>query len=365
MPPILLNEYRNQNQRRVYPFSDDMSLTDADGQQLPTDFLIDAFLYPIDLENGLYLSQIDTGERKIYFADTLTGTVHGVAEVNLSEGTAYVYEDSDLARQIGVLVFGDGLNALFQGTHMRVFTPAATELCPTAYVAMNQVGVRGLLLEDGTFITGAVTIEGQNGVEVDSYVDGSGQNVLRIDFIGTPKPPLDDCGDQCPMIKEICLHRIPGSLFMISDYEDCVVALGGYEFGLDDICDPQKALRLPDEDGNLPLRPKTGDDPCGPSPVPPTPPDPGPEVLLCIKAEDCGGNFSMVTPSTVLVTNAVGVKELSHLGTQEIPRLSIPRALTSVEEGLEAVERFTQSPFAADGLAIFFKGLANYRRKNA
>ena len=107
MPPIVLGEYRNQHEQRMYPFLDDATLKDATGWVLPTNFIIDAFLYPIDLENALYLSSIDTGKSKLYFSDTVTGKIHGVAVLGADE-TAYVYEPDGMERQIGIVTFGSG-----------------------------------------------------------------------------------------------------------------------------------------------------------------------------------------------------------------------------------------------------------------
>jgi hypothetical protein len=150
---------------------------------------------------------------------------------------------------------------------------------------------------------------------------------------------------------------------VISEYEECTVAVSANGFYLEDICAAQKANRLPDDDGNLPMQPKTGDDPCGPPPVPPTPPAPGPEVEICVQAEDCGGNFTLVTPSTVSGTNPVAITEMSHIGKLPLPRLRIPGPLSGPGEATAYIEKYTNPLYAADGLQIGIKGLAEYRRR--
>jgi len=360
--PILLGEYRNQHSRRRYPFADEATLTDADGQILPTDFLIDAHMYPIDLENSLYMSRIELTEAKIYFADTVTNAVHGVAEVDFDERVAYVYQDDAYARQIGILTFGDGLVGLFRGRETRTFEAAATPLCPTAYIPLNQEGVRGIIPDDDTLITGAVKVEGRNGVLVTSRIE-SGRHILRIDILGEPGPLPDECGDDCPMIEELCVERMPGSLFTISQYDTFTVAVSGYGFDLDDICSAQKARKLPDENGELPLRPKPGCDPCGPPPVPPTPPAPGPHEEICIRAEDGSGSIWLTTPSTASMINAIGITSIDNVGLQNLPRLNFPRAVRGFSDVMGQVDDFVRPPQLAEGLAIFLKGLAIYRRK--
>jgi len=364
MPPILLGEYRNQHARRQYPFADEASLADVDGQVLPSDFLIDAFMYPIDLVNGLYLSQVNLEDGKIYFADTVTDIVHGIAEFAVGDTEAAVYEDNDYGRQVGILVFGDGLASLFRGRGIRTFTDDATPLTPTAYIPLNQEGVRGFVLPAGELVTGAVTVEGQNGVEVTSTIDMTGRNRLKIDILGVLKLTDEECGDVCPTITEICVQRAAGSLFTISEYDDCTVSINSYAFTLEDICAAQRAQKLPDEDGNLPLRPGPGDDPCDTPPVPPSPPAPGPAVEICIDMEDCDGNFFLVAPSTAGSTNAASIKEVSHVGAQEMARVSFANPLDSAGQAASEVANFIDPPRFTDGLIIGFRGLAQYNRQD-
>lgn len=352
MTPILLGEYRNENSRRHYPFADDVSLRDADGNVLSNDFLIDAFLYPIDMVGIPYMSKIDTDEHLIYISDSGTGLVVGVAEYDLAEDHAYVYEDM-YERQIGVLVFGSGLSTLFMGRAIREFTAEATPLCPTTYIPLNQLGVRGVVLPDGTLITGDIIFAGENGVEVTNT-----GTTLRIDLKGVMLPSQDECGDDCPVITELCFHRLPGSLFHISQYTANTLAITTSDFSQEDICAAQKARTLPDVDGNLPMKPKTGDSPCEPAPTPPTPPVPGDEELVCYVMSDIGGKLYIIAPSAVGYTNPVSVKELEGM---VMPRRLIQKhPVSDVSKLDKLVNEFRIPPLATEGIELGFKGLRQY-----
>jgi hypothetical protein len=360
MPAIVSTEYRNQNSLRAYPFEDDATLLDNTGLALPIDFLVDAFLYPIDLVNNLYLSRLDLNTRRVYFADTVTGTVHGFADIDTNLDYAFVYDSETYMRQVGILTLGDGRSNLFQGLAIRDFEPAATTLAPTTYIALVQEGVRGIMLPDGTIFTGDVQLEGQNGVVVTS---SAGSNIVKIDIVGVPESNPEDCGDDCPPIQEICFERAPGSVFMISQYDAVTVALNTYAFTLDDLCGAQKARKLPDAQGNLPLAVKPGDDPCEIPPIPPGPPDPGPAVNFCITVSSLNGNLTIITPSAGGDFNPVNLKTLDHQGALGAAQLQVPQLATGTDVDAAAAN-FANPPTFADGLSIGLKGLALYSRRN-
>jgi hypothetical protein len=366
MQPLLLSEYRNQNGQRNYPFGDEATLTDADGSKLPTDFLLDAFIYSIDLQAGLYLSEIDLQAQRIYLAEDGTGRICGYADYTDTSATAYVYDDESLTRQIGVLVFGPGLSQLFLGNQTRTFTYAATQFCPTAYIALNQSGVRGVKIPDGTIFTGDVLIEGTNGIVVSSYVDPyTAVQTLYVDIVGVPAPTPEDCGDtNCPNVRTINFERMPGSMFMISQYDGNIVGITAYGFTQTELCDAQKAKNLPDKDGNLPDKPKTGDDPCGDEPTPPTPPTPGAHVSFALSLSALHGNVMITTPSSPGVVNPVVLVEMAAQGKQDLATLNLGK-VRNVADSEHAIQEFVKPPQFTNGLAIGIKGLAQYRRRGA
>jgi len=359
MPPIVLGEYRNQHAQRAYPFLDDSPLKDANGWVLPTDFLIDAFLYPLDLENGLYLSGIDTRDSKLYFSDTVTGKVHGVAVIGVSD-SAYVYEPDGMERQIGVVTFGSGKMSGLQGKPVRVFQANDTELVPTAYIPLNQEGVRAIQLTDGTTVTGPVKFRGIDGVVVSSYYGTDDEHILEFNILGLLPPLPTDCDSDCDPIEEICIDRQPGSLFLVSQFDDGTVAISTNGLLLDDICATQRLVRLPDEEGNLP---PGGDDACE-DPTPDIVPTPGEEVSVCIPVEELGGSFFIITPSLVGEWNPVHLTAMYDVGFQGNARIRPPvQPVRNYTDMDELVEQFRDPPGLGDALKVGFKGLMQFRRK--
>lgn len=353
---ILLGEYRNQNNRRHYPFADNVTLADSDGIALPVDFLIDAFLYPIDLANGLHVSRISITSRKIYFADTVTGKEHGVATLPAVASAVYVYEPVSPFRQIGTAVFGVGLASALIGSTERIFAPGATELTPTAYIPLNQTGVRGFVLEDGSLITGNVIFEGENGVVINSQV-----NTLEIDIYGSSAKTLDDCGYTCGLIKEICAKRYKDSKFMISRYDASTLAITGFNMTLDDICSAQRKTSLPDNNGYLPMANIPNETPCDPPVVPPTPdPDPGDVTLPCFDVTASKSNFSIIAPKQ-LGGNAVAVRSVDNAGKQDAPSVNVNQEYKSIPLMETAIAKFTNPDPLGEAIAIGLKGFKRFR----
>ena len=364
MSVILLGEYRNQNEGRNYPFADDLSLTDTDGVPLPTDFLVDAFIYPIGTTGGVYLSSIDSPNNRIYFADTVSGTVLGHATYIPGQDYAYVFEEQGAVRltiggghyerQIGTIVFGSGVNALFSGAALRTFDATATALCPTAYANVVQPGVTGLIDSLNQLTVGDLTVNGSAGVTTRTYVDPDGKRVLELNVVGVPPPYGDDCGTP-PPITSLCVQRFAGSALAVSNYAVNTLALSAFNNCLSDICAAQKARVLPDATGKLP---NSGEDVCAtPSPTPvPFPPGVD-EDPICLTPAD-GQSLHIVTPSTVDCTNPVLVRSVTPVGNVVKARLPPNFRISNISDVQSVTEKFANAPFDCQALEIGFKGLA-------
>jgi hypothetical protein len=282
--------------------------------------------------------------------------VVGTAEFEVTDTVVYVYEP-EYERKIGVLVFGSGLSSVFAGSSVRVFLPTQTPLAPTAFIPLNQPGVRGFLLPNGDLVTGDVKFEGRDGVKVTSFVGMGGTPILRIDIIGQADVDPEECKDVCPLIQEICFQRKAGSPVDVSQYGENVLALVGSCFDLEDICTAQTLRRLPDSNGTLPYR----DDVCDDIPVPPVPcPDVDDEV--CFVIAEIGPNLLITNPSSIDHVNPLAIKSLKQLGITDAPRLMQARPVADVTELADQIRLFTNPPFMADGLYIGIRGLSGFKR---
>ena len=341
MPVPILQEYENQNARRRFPFADSASMIDTDGNVLPTDFMIDAFLYPLNMTGTLYLSSIDNSNGKLYFSTTDKSAPIGMATYSSDSEYAEVYEIGLLERQIGVVVFGSGLSSIVRGNALRTFTADATAFTPAVFVPLNQVGVRALKLPDGTYVTGDVTFEGRDGVRVTSRV-ASGKHILRIDVIGTIPEDCDDAPPICVIIAE----RIPGSRFLISTYDTNTLAVTANGLDLEDMCAQNKARRRLDQR-----------DPCETPLVPPEDTEPGPPQTEVFPICESGlGVFSIMAPSTLGYRNPILVQLLDNDTAVPAPRLRLPYG-TAISDLDRIVSSFTLPPMASGGILISFQGI--------
>lgn len=350
MSLVLLGEYRSQNSQRCYPFADDVTLMDAEGNALPTDFIIDAFLFPLGITGGVYLHSVDVAAGKLYFATSDNSSPFGVATYDQTD-TAYVYETEGYTRQIGVVVFGAGIDAIMAGSITRVFSYAATALAPAAFAPLNQTGVRGILLDDGTLLTGDVTLRGGSGVTVltlkeEIYTDDDG--LIVIGFQGMPKPSSDDCGNPNPLIKKITFRRNSCSPFSLGAY-GTGISLNGYGFTLDDLCQADRSTKLPDAEGNLPSTPS--DDVCSP-PVPPEPCDCGGEQEVVVNAAGLlGGTLTIATPSVGSYLNPI--KVFGVRGGSRTPHFVQAKPVSSANAVEGDAKAFRNPPSTADGLVVW------------
>ena len=237
---ISQTDYRNLNRYRRYPFLDTATLFNTGGVALPVDFIIDAMLYPIDLENGLYLSSVDLSRGVIEFSDTETGATVAKGIWEDSSNEVLMYEDTDIARSVGIVVLGDGRDDLAVGGVV-TFTPEASTLAPAAYYPLNQSGVRGILLDDGTFYSGDVLFEGRNGVEVYSHIL-DGDAVVELNIPGA-LDYSDDCYDTA-VVQRIKLENIADAPVAISGSNAKAFLASVFELGI--LCPPDN-IKLPGE----------------------------------------------------------------------------------------------------------------------
>jgi hypothetical protein len=257
-----LIEWRNSNEDRYFPFADDVTLISEESIRISPQVFLDAVLYPIDLEGLLYVKQIDAANAAIILADSATLQEKCRADITTSEVLQFV---DDLGRHAGKIVKGPQFELLV-GEY--TFAPAATTFAPSIVFPQNQCGLRGILLEDGTLMTGDVGLEAGAGMVL-RIENGT---AIAIHAVGVADPPTDiPIG---PPITQIGISGTGDSGLTI-DRIDNVVRIG-HCLTLDDTQVSDDFII--DEAGDVPPRTNTKFgvdsekdfcDPGGPTPAPP------------------------------------------------------------------------------------------------
>lgn len=181
----LTPEYRAARAETRYPFAAAATLTNAAGDAFLEGTLLDAALYPVGGAAGLYLSAVVVARQAV------TLWVGNEGDERLCSGTFAAARPPDvvpladaLGRPAGLLVSEATrlapLLAWPAGTH--AFTRAETEFAASVCVPTPERGVRGLLLDDGTLLTGDVWLVGGEGVVLREDAPGT----IRLDVVGDP-----------------------------------------------------------------------------------------------------------------------------------------------------------------------------------
>lgn len=313
----VFTEYSNQHDSRKYPFVDDATMSSINGSVLPTNYIRDIFVYPIDTAAACYIQTLNVSTRSMTVADTATGNVLGSATWVGGDTDAPIYEIGKYGRQIGIVVFGSAIGRILPEADM-VFTPAATTLVSTCAVPLIQEGVRGLLCND-QLLTGIVSLVGVNGVNVRTFIDTDGKSILRIDAVGSPPPQCPDKPiDAVLIINEECAAMLGsmdghGSIFL--------TARTGWT-----ALNECRAQLLPDSDGNLPEEHDGG---CVPTPpIPPIPCNAGSSYVVSV----IDGKLSIMAPGTLDIDNPFKVDAKTTDGEPlDVTLFSSPVSVSAAE----------------------------------
>lgn len=185
MTRLLFPEFRDELEPTKYPFADDASLAAAGGVVVVgSDTFLDASLYPVGGGPRQYLSRVVAATREVtlYTADPTRADLSSVTFDPLDPPDDLYLEDA-YGRPAGVLVSEANRLASFQAWPRGEtrFLPGATEFCASCVVPVPDVGVRGVLLDDGTLLTGDVWLVGEDGVVL--RTEGG---EIRVDVVGDP-----------------------------------------------------------------------------------------------------------------------------------------------------------------------------------
>ncbi len=197
MPEILHPEWRRHNEPTKYPFAENATLRSGNNLIL-NELFLDAIFYPVGNAGNLRLSvvEIDHDSTTIHIG---TPTVARLAsgEFNQFDPPSEVRFTDSLGRAAGVIVSEPIRLSIFQswavGTH--TFTAAQSAFAATVSIPSPEIGLRGIVLEDGTLFTGDVWLVGDDGVvlskeevEVPTVDCDQGKRltrpIIRVDIVG-------------------------------------------------------------------------------------------------------------------------------------------------------------------------------------
>lgn len=199
MPRILHPEWRKSHETTKYPFSSDATLLSDTGNSLLEGTFLDASLYPVGGGTGLRLSKV-----VVTHAAATISIGDNDTEVLASGTFEYAAIPDNLAlldiygRPAGIIVSEASRWGILQswGTGTHDFSSAAAEFVATVCIPTPEIGVRGFLLEDGSFFSDKVWIVGEDGVVVRSESGSEpavgcdpgtiSTDAIRVDIVGDP-----------------------------------------------------------------------------------------------------------------------------------------------------------------------------------
>ena len=203
-------EWRSSLEDTKYPFSPTMTLTNSDGISLPVKGLIDAHLYPIGGKDGIHMSQVSVTHEAVifYIGDEANSSIaSGRIEISSFLATpvdkrgAIVQIADNYGRPAGILISTTIGLASFAalGVGDYTFLQEQTEFVATACMPTPEVGVRGVILPDGTVMPESLSDElwfvGGDGViltyELNTSAGKCSSTVdtfptIRVDAVGDP-----------------------------------------------------------------------------------------------------------------------------------------------------------------------------------
>lgn len=192
----LYPEWRAANSTTNYPFADRATLINAEGRIILEGLFLDAALYPIGGQHGLHLSKVTITNQDI------TLTIGDNRQSELASGTFALIQPPDtvslidnFGRPAGVIISESARLQILQswGVGEHVFTLAATEFVATVCMPTPEIGLRGIMLEDGSLCVGDVWLVGEAGVIVrEEFINlpteyaPNPYRIIRIDVVGDP-----------------------------------------------------------------------------------------------------------------------------------------------------------------------------------
>jgi hypothetical protein len=208
---IVFPEWRNQSEHTNYPFSDRATMVSSGGVRIPKNLFDDARFYPIGAIAGVYLKRVTIQGNIVTMtiADPERELATGSFDYT-NPGNDVVFRDG-LARAAGVLVSTTRKLLLVPASFPSevTFTQDQAEFAPSCVVPLPQPGVRGFLLDDGSYFTSDIFLVGVDGI----VLTVPRSNVIRVDVLGDPYARLEECEEEGIPVDAFCglktINNIP------------------------------------------------------------------------------------------------------------------------------------------------------------
>tara|TARA_R110000824_G_scaffold397067_1_gene599485 strand:+ start:401 stop:1231 length:831 start_codon:yes stop_codon:yes gene_type:complete len=191
-------EWRKSLEDTKYPFESAATLTSNNGSKIPKNSFADAHLYPIGADASMHLSKISvTSEFVTFYIGDANSTNVGSGYISVPGNAGTVRLTDSFGRPAGILISTSENLGMFRslGVGDHTFEKTATPFVAMACMPTPQIGVRGIVIPDGTLFTGPVWLVGEDGVVITQETvtspatcDTSQQvhDVIRIDIVGDP-----------------------------------------------------------------------------------------------------------------------------------------------------------------------------------
>ena len=169
---------------------------------------LDAVVHPVGGQSGMYVSRLEVEHDRatIHVGDPeVESLCRGEFDLVNPPDTVQLLDDHE--RASGLLMSESARLSLFQswgvGTHR--FDPDQTELAASVCVPVPNEGVRGIVLDDGTVLTGPVWLVGGPGVVLRQETEPAVGNkcpgspdfpAVRVDLVGDPLFVRRQCTDE-------------------------------------------------------------------------------------------------------------------------------------------------------------------------
>jgi len=191
-------EWRDSHEPTKYPFEDDATLSNDEGATLFSDTFLDAAFYPVGGEANGFLAKvtITPTTATLWYGDD--GDIQrAFGSFDLATPPDQLRLTDTFGRPAGLLVSESIRMAIFQswavGDH--IFTQDQTGFVAAVCMPAPEIGVRGIVVDDGTVMNGDVYIVGDEGVVLsceESQLPGDCNEpskvvyTIKVDIIGDP-----------------------------------------------------------------------------------------------------------------------------------------------------------------------------------